>query len=191
VASLPALISTRGANQGTKLTCCNGDTYSKEFGSTVSSILPGVLNHGVKRGYSGVSSDVDETRARQVEVQLIRSGSPKDVILVFEGCPVWLLALEPSKMKNIYIINFSSYKQMISTLQSQGHSIVLIERAFRCFGIKRVLFGLIDNVSKSALLLASGSLVYNDSLVASRCNAGHHRVLGVVDHHFHGRLRNG
>jgi hypothetical protein len=83
---------------------------------------------GQKRGYSTLAESLIESRARQVEVQVIGNISAIEVILIFEGFPVWLLGLEPSKFRKIYIFGFSNKDQLMSWLLTKGHQVELLER---------------------------------------------------------------
>jgi hypothetical protein len=67
----------------------------------------------VKRG---ISKTVNELG---VEVKFLSRAQPLDIILVFEGVPIWLLALEPSRVRDIVIVGHDSRSSLMSGLTSK------------------------------------------------------------------------
>jgi hypothetical protein len=111
---------------------------------------------------------------------------------VFQGVPVWMLALEPSRVGNVYIVGHDSQTSLVEWLNSKDKPGSIIERLLGRFGSNQLKFWQqVARPSINGLTLVSGSLHYIDSIVSVLSAGPQMPVVGVVDHHFHGRLRNG
>jgi hypothetical protein len=118
--------------------------------------------------------------------------TPVDVCLIFENFPVWLVGLEPSRIRQVHILGFATRDELLTSLQSRGFTTEVLHRLLNRFGSQRVMFHeSTDAHHPSWVTLVSGSLTHTGSVVASRLMLSTRRVLGVIDHHFYGRLRNG
>jgi hypothetical protein len=138
------------------------------------------------------SSDSGEVCARQVEIRVITKAYEFNVLLVFEGFPVWLLGLEQSPIRNLYIAGCHDRQTLVEQLNLQQQPGVIVTQLLNHFSKDRVIFGKQTSFEMSNLLtLVSGSIHYIDSMVSSLSRSATNQVIGVLDHHFHGRLRNG
>jgi hypothetical protein len=178
----------RGGNRS-RLVEQQGDDLSESMNVSPDQFFQMV---GQKHGYSTLAESLIESRARQVEVQVIGNISAIEVILIFEGFPVWLLGLEPSKFRKIYIFGFSNKDQLMSWLLTKGHQVELLERVICRVSNKRLVYQLEHSgINEKCLVLVSGSLGYVDASIAAMSQGGTTNIIGVVDHHFHDQLRNG
>jgi hypothetical protein len=125
--------------------------------------------------------------SQQVEVQVISKVDPVEVCLVLENFPVWLLVLEPSKVHTLHILGFSNHNELKEHLLLKQLPVTLLDPLVNRFGSRRIRFVVTtDQPPTVGLLLVSGSLQYIDSYVEARSSQNPLRMIGVVDHHFHG-----
>lgn len=94
-----------------------------------------------------------------VEVHILPTFPPTDFVLVFEGFPTWLIALEPIWTKSITIVGFSSEEQLIQQLQNQGLPVSLMQRALYRFSKSKIRFvPAVVPVENQTIFLLSGSV---------------------------------
>jgi hypothetical protein len=115
-----------------------------------------------------------------------------DVLLIFENFPVWSVGLKPSRIRHMHLLGFESHFSLIGSLVSRGFPISVFQRLLNTFGTQRVFYhkSHSDHL-RQMLTLVSGSLSHFSSVVGSALNTRHTQILGVLDHHFYGRLRSG
>jgi hypothetical protein len=146
----------------------------------------------VKRFFSEIDTELPNVEDRQVEVKLVGQVKSIDVVMMFENFPVWLVGLEPSRIRHIHILGYLSKNDMINSFISRDFQVEIVICLLSRFGAQRVLYHLADTFSfNDLLILVSGSLTYVNSVVSSFGAPDHNRIIGVVDHHFYGRLRKG
>jgi hypothetical protein len=115
---------------------------------------------------------------------------PIDVVLLFEGVPVWMMVMEPSRIRTLYVVEHVDRQALTTWLEQQNLPGNVVDRLLSRFQNGKVRF-CVDSPSVNGLTLVSGSLHYTDSVVSVISHTPNTKVLGVLDHHFHGRLRNG
>jgi hypothetical protein len=149
---------------------------------------PTYVHSGIER--SACSIEQEEKFQRKVEVHVLSLPEQLEVALVFEGFPVWLLGLEPSQ--SLVIFGYETRAGLVSSLISKGHPGVLVDRLLSRFDVTQVNFQIeCHQQLPNALLLVSGTIHCINSVVSVMGAAPASRIIGVLDFHFHGRLRNG
>jgi hypothetical protein len=95
----------------------------------------------------------------QLEVHLLAKTLPLDIVLMFEGVPVWLLGLEPSRVSNIYILGHLSRSSLVNWLDTRKLPRTIIVRLLARFGSGRIKFcPHEEHPSINGLTLVSGSI---------------------------------
>jgi hypothetical protein len=167
------------------------------LGSNESSVI--IPHSGTKRsitsissGISSVSGGISVAPERQVVVELLFARESIDVTLIFEGFPVWLLGLDPCRIGHICIVGYADRASLIKKLTARHQPGYIVNRLLKRFGVSRTSFSAQNTSPKqNTLTLVSGTIHYIDSLVSTLSQFPSSPVIGVLDHHFHGRLRNG
>jgi hypothetical protein len=133
----------------------------------------------------------DLTRSCEIEIILLGESTLVDVMLVFESFPVWLAGLEPSRFGKIQLSGFENKESFLASLDPNIQLGDFVDRILHRLGPTRVSIteSRTSRPSPNCLVLISGSLQYIALVVDWFSMSGN--VIGVVDHHFHGRLRNG
>jgi hypothetical protein len=129
---------------------------------------------------------------RAVEVKVVSERTLLDVLVMFENFPVWLLGLEPIRIRHIHILGYSTHQFFVEYLTHRSFPIDLVWRLLSRFGSRRVFYHQKwDSTADPVVTLVSGSLSYIKSVVLSSATSSRNTAIGVIDHHFYGRLRNG
>jgi hypothetical protein len=129
---------------------------------------------------------------RIVEVRWVSPSKLIDVALIFENFPTWMMGLEPSRIRHIHILGFDSQQMLLDYLGERGHPTQVLQRLLQRFGGQRVYFHSSRHHSvEQDVTLVRVSLSYISSIVATVSTVSRHGVIGVLDHHFYGRLRKG
>ena len=95
--------------------------------------------------------------SRQVNIGVVKSISCRKVCVLFEGLPIWLLALNKSMCDSVEISQFTTINELLGSLD--GDYKVLFHRCLRNIGGSKLRFS-IDTNSKFDITLISGSLTY-------------------------------
>jgi hypothetical protein len=109
---------------------------------------------------------------------------PMLATLLFERFPIWILILESKSCAKVYLPQFKSLQEFTEAALRFGSDLFL-QRLIHRLGVSRFVFE--KSGPLGGICLVSGSLKFLVGLLASQ----NPHWLGVVDHHFHGRLRNG
>jgi hypothetical protein len=121
----------------------------------------------------------------QVEIEVLRQVEPQSFELLFQSFPVWLLALDPPHVKQIYLPSFDDVDHLVHSLHRHGIDSILVHRALHRFGIKRLRSGRSSSDTTTYIRLVSGSLAYLLPYLLEHTGM----VLGVLESHHTGRLR--
>jgi hypothetical protein len=154
--------------------------------------------NGTKRSLTALAVESVLRDSRQIEVKMIGEAKAIDILLIFENFPVWLVGLEPSRVKNIHILGLPDGATLLDSLIARSFRTDIITRLLGRFGVHRVIYhpsrdtclgG--ETVLTQVVSLISGTLHYVDLVVSNLSVTQLNRVIEVVDHHFYGRLRLG
>jgi hypothetical protein len=123
----------------------------------------------------------------QVEVAWLPSSSPIPVDLAFEHYPVWLPSLDPRYISNATILGHSCMEDLMSHVKLFCGDTSLVSCVLHQFGMHPLKFGYPSPTSSGRLALLSGSMSYLQQWMNTQISPS----LGVLDHHYSGRLRCG
>jgi hypothetical protein len=142
---------------------------------------------------SSITSEDMSDGQQHIETHLIGQTRATNVLIVFEHFLVWLLALEPSWVRCLNIVGSSSRSECVTSITTSLRPGDIVDRLLHCFGQNKMTYlGNVTKVVGKPLCLVSGSLNYSiNSRISAASSSLPTRVIGVVHHHFHGRLRNG
>jgi hypothetical protein len=102
---------------------------------------------------------------RNVDVQAVGTNELMDILLVFERYPVWLLSMDPRRVRHLHVTGYPSRCSLVASLNKEGCPGSVIDRLLQRFGETRVSY-----VSPGAsfegkfVTLVSGSLYYVDRM---------------------------
>jgi hypothetical protein len=146
---------------------------------------------GCKQSFEEFKEETMHPPQREIEIKLLGKSILVDVMLIFENFLVWLVGLEPSRVGKIQLSGFENKESFVASLDPNKQLGDVVDRIIHRFSPTRVSFteSHTSRPSPNCLVLISGSLQYIASVVDWCSMSGN--VIGVVDHHFHGRLRNG
>jgi hypothetical protein len=127
---------------------------------------------GCKRTIGEVSVCCQQSNGPRVEVQLLRKQTLIDVNLVFEGVPIWLLALKPSSIRHLYIRGYENRSALIAWLNNQDPPGLIIDRLLNRFDKTRLYF-YTEKIGLPAMVLTlvSGSLHCFGCVFSVKCQS--------------------
>jgi hypothetical protein len=104
--------------------------------------------------------------------------------LIFEHFPLWLLFLDLMYCQQAYITQFSCLRVLRQWVVSLGFNGDLFDSLVNRVGFSRLVLA---SLTVLDVTMVSGSLHY----LVDKLRVQTGRVLGVLEHHFSGRVRNG
>jgi hypothetical protein len=125
---------------------------------------------------------------RRVEVGMLHQHTLGSVALCFESFPVWMLSISPSSCSHLWIPGVESAESLLQHVKQRGFSIHLLQHLLKKWDTSSGTYG--DFSPPSVLTLISGSLQFLQHRL-TKLATDNTAAIGVLDHHFHGRLRGG
>jgi hypothetical protein len=119
-----------------------------------------------------------------VDITMLQRYTPLTFEVIFQTFPTWILALDPVNVRSVRFPGYSAPAHLFRSLDFRGQDSSLIQRALSRLGASKVVFG--SSPTLPNVRLVSGTL----SFLVPYFNDTSTLVVGVVDGHFHGRLRN-
>ena len=101
--------------------------------------------------------DVIVRHTRQTERGIITQKKKLSVAMVFQGNPIWLLALEPNYVEKIFMVDFSSFSQLAKYLTDKELDFTLYNPLVSYLGRSSFIF---KPPPKDIIYLISGDVIF-------------------------------
>ena len=131
-------------------------TSSTDSGDRVLQETTLVGNNKVAMEYE-YDHDVILRHTRQTEKGIITQKNKLSVAMVFQGNPIWLLALEPNYVEKIFMVDFSSFSQLAKYLTDKDLDFTLYNSLVSYLGRTSFIF---KPPPKDIIHLISGDVLF-------------------------------
>ena len=101
--------------------------------------------------------EVIERSKRKTERGIISHNNKLSIAMIFQGNPIWLLALEPNYVKKIFMVDFESFSQLAKHLTDKELDFTLYNSLVSYLG--RISF-IFKSPPKNTLYLISGDIPF-------------------------------
>lgn len=138
-----------------------------------------------------LSLSTPKRKFRAIEVHILHTIEQIDLMLIFEGFPLWLLSLEPVWVRSILIVGFSDHEMLLRKLTDRGYPLLIFQRALSRFATGKIRYTLtLPGKLDEDLVLISGQLSFLISTF-ERLSTVSQPVIGTIDSHVHCRFHFG